>query len=311
MNTPDPLDETVPLAGGTFAMGSDDFYPEERPVHRVRVAAFRMDRYPVTNADFESFIKATGYRTVAETPPDPADYPGLTPELARAGSLVFQPTSGPVPLDNPAQWWAFVPGADWRHPAGPGSSIEGRMDHPVVHIAHADAEAYAAWRGKSLPTEAEWEFAARGGLDRAPYSWGDDPFPDGIPRANIWQGQFPYHNLRADGHGTTQAGLFPANGYGLRDMIGNVWEWTEDWWAESAVPMASPCCVAENPRGGSLDGSLDPEMPAIAIGRKVIKGGSHLCAPNYCQRYRPAARAPQMIDSTTSHIGFRCVLRAA
>ena len=308
---PDPLDEMVPLAGGTFAMGSDDFYPEERPAHRVRVAPFRIDRYPVTNADFEAFVQATGYRTVAETPPDPADYPGMKPELARAGSLVFQPTSGPVALNDPAQWWAFVPGADWRHPAGPGSSIGERMDHPVVHIAHADALAYAAWRGKSLPTEAEWEFAARGGLDGAAYAWGNDFSPDGIARANIWQGRFPYQNLSADGHGTTRAGLFTANGYGLCDMIGNVWEWTDDWWAQMPVQTASPCCVAENPRGGSRDGSLDPEMPGIAIGRKVIKGGSHLCAPNYCQRYRPAARAPQMIDSTTSHIGFRCVKRAA
>jgi formylglycine-generating enzyme required for sulfatase activity len=311
MDAADPYREMVSLAGGIFYMGSDNFYPEERPVRRVRVAPFWIDRFPVTNARFEEFVRATGYRTVAEMPPDPTDYPGLAPELAQAGSLVFRPTSGPVSLGNPTQWWAFIPGADWRHPAGPESSIEGLMHHPVVHIAHADAEAYAKWRGKCLPTEAEWEFAALGGLDRTAYSWGNEFCPDGVPRANYWQGQFPYQNLRGDGHTTTPIGAFPDNGYGLGDMIGNVWEWTDDWWSEAAIHTAGPCCVAENPRGGSLAGSLDPEMPGIAIGRKVIKGGSHLCAPNYCQRYRPAARTPQMIESTTSHIGFRCVLRAA
>jgi formylglycine-generating enzyme required for sulfatase activity len=301
----------VRLPGGVFRMGCDHFYPEERPERRVRLPAFQIDKYPVTNRDFAGFVEATGYRTLAEIPPDPADYPGLAPEMARAGSLVFERTAGAVPLDNAARWWGFSFGADWRHPAGAASAIDGLMDHPVVHIAHADAQAYALWAGKSLPTEAEWEYAARGGIEGADYGWGEELSPGGAIMANYWRGTFPYSNLRDDGgYRTTPVTAFPANGYGLHDMIGNVWEWTDDWWSE-VIPPASPCCVAENPRGGSLAASLDPEMPNIAIGRKVIKGGSHLCAPNYCQRYRPAARAPQMIDSTTSHIGFRCVLRVA
>jgi formylglycine-generating enzyme required for sulfatase activity len=301
----------VHLPGGVFRMGCDHFYPEERPERRVRLAAFQIDKHPVTNRDFACFVKATGYRTVAEIPPDPADYPGLRPDLAHAGSLVFERTAGPVPLGDPTRWWFFRAGADWRHPTGAGSAIDGLMDHPVVHIAHADAQAYARWAGKSLPTEAEWEYAARGGLDRADYGWGGELSPGGAVMANFWRGHFPYSNLRDDGgYRTTPVTAFPANDYGVHDMIGNVWEWTDDWWSETAGQPASPCCVAaDDPRGGSLSGSLDPEMPGIAIGRKVIKGGSHLCAPNYCQRYRPAARAPQMVDSTTSHIGFRCVLR--
>ena len=306
-----PAREMVGLPGGVFRMGSDHFYPEERPERRIRLSAFQIDKYPVTNRDFARFVEATGYRTVAELPPDPADYPGLRPDMARAGSLIFERTAGPVPLDNPVQWWFFCPGADWRHPTGAGSALDGLMDHPVVHIAHADAQAYARWAGKSLPSEAEWEYAARGGLEGADFGWGAELSPGGAIMANYWRGNFPYSNLRDDGgYRTTPVTAFPANGYGLHDMIGNVWEWTDDWWSEAAVHTSSPCCVAEDPRGGSAGESLDPEMPNIAIGRKVIKGGSHLCAPNYCQRYRPAARAPQMIDSTTSHIGFRCVLRA-
>jgi len=307
-----PMREMVSLPGGVFRMGCDHFYTEERPERRIRLSAFRIDKYPVTNRDFAHFVEATGYRTIAETAPDPADYPGLRPEMARAGSLVFEPTRGPVPLGDPPRWWSFCAGADWRHPIGPASAIDGLMDHPVVHIAHADAQAYARWAGKSLPTEAEWEYAARGGLDGADYGWGEELNPGGAIMANYWRGHFPYSNLREDGgYRTTPVTAFPANGYSLYDMIGNVWEWTDDWWFDAAVHIASPCCVAENPRGGTQRESLDPEMPHIAIGRKVIKGGSHLCAPNYCQRYRPAARTPQMIDSTTSHIGFRCVLRSA
>jgi formylglycine-generating enzyme required for sulfatase activity len=301
----------VRLPGGVFRMGSDHFYPEERPERRIRLPPFQIDKYPVTNREFASFVEATGYRTLAEIPPDPADYPGLNPDMARAGSLVFERTAGPVPLGDPSRWWFFRSQADWCHPTGAASTIDGLMDHPVVHIAHADAQAYARWAGKSLPTEAEWEYAARGGLEGADYGWGEELSPSGAVMANYWRGTFPYSNLRDDGgYRTTPVTAFPANGYGLHDMIGNVWEWTDDWWSEAAAQPASPCCVAENPRGGSLGGSLDPEMPGIAIGRKVIKGGSHLCAPNYCQRYRPAARAPQMVDSATSHIGFRCVLRA-
>ena len=307
-----PTREMVSLPGGVFRMGCDHFYPEERHERRIRLPAFQIDKYPVTNRDFAAFVEATGYRTLAEMAPDPADYPGLKPEMACAGSLVFERTAGPVPLGDPARWWVFRAGTDWRHPTGPASTIDGLMDHPVVHIAHADAQAYARWAGKSLPTEAEWEYAARGGLDGADYGWGETLNPGGAVMANYWQGNFPYSNLRGDGgYRTVPVTTFPANGFGLHDMIGNVWEWTDDWWSESSVQPASPCCVAENPRGGSMRGSLDPEMPHIAIGRKVIKGGSHLCAPNYCQRYRPAARAPQMIDCATCHIGFRCVLRSS
>ena len=306
-----PTREMVSLPGGVFRMGCDHFYPEERPERRIRLRPFQIDKYPVTNREFARFVEATAYRTVAETVPDPADYPGLSPDMAHAGSLVFERTTGPVPLGDPARWWFFRAGADWRHPTGADSTIDGLMDHPAVHIAHADAQAYARWAGKSLPTEAEWEYAARGGLDGADYGWGDELSSGDAIMANYWRGHFPYSDLRDDGgYRTTPVTAFPANGHGLHDMIGNVWEWTDDWWSEAAGQPASPCCVADDPRGGSLGGSLDSEMPGIAIGRKVIKGGSHLCAPNYCQRYRPAARAPQMVDSATSHIGFRCVLRA-
>ena len=301
------------IAGGQFSKGSAQFYPEERPVRAVRVDSFWMDETPVTNRQFADFVAATGHVTLAEIPPDPADYPGMPPELAIAGSLVFRMTAGPVDLSNPGHWWEFSAGADWRHPLGAGSSIDGLSDHPVVHVAHADAEAYARWAGKRLPTEAEWEFAARGGLDGAEYAWGDELAPDGAIMANYWQGRFPFENLALDGwERTSPVRSYPANGHGLYDMIGNVWEWTRDWWAQPGdMPKRrGSCCVVDNPRGGSFHGSLDPAMPAIRIGRKVLKGGSHLCAANYCQRYRPAARHPQMIDSATSHIGFRCIIPA-
>lgn len=300
------------VTGGIFTMGSDRFYPEEGPPRRVKVDPFWIDEGPVTNREFAAFVDATGYVTLAEVAPDPADYPGMDPALAQPGSLVFQRTAMPVPLDDPNQWWAFVFGSDWRHPTGPESGIDDILDHPVVQIAYDDAVAYAAWAGKALPTEAEWEFAARGGLD-ADYAWGDELAPGGQVLANYWQGLFPVANLRADGgYRTTPVGSYPANGYGLSDMIGNVWEWTRDWFADgSKLAPKRACCAIDNPRGGTRHASFDPGQPAVRIGRRVLKGGSHLCAANYCQRYRPAARHPQMIDSSTSHIGFRCVVRGS
>lgn len=300
------------VPGGTYLMGSDHFYDEERPRRRVKVDPFWIDEAPVTNRQFADFVAATGHRTLAEIAPDPVDYPGMDPALAQPGSLVFQRTTMPVSLDNPANWWAFVLGADWCHPTGPESGVDDLSDHPVVHVAYDDALAYAAWAGKALPTEAEWEFAARGGLENADYAWGDALAPGGQVMANYWQGMFPFANLRANGgYRTTAIGSYPPNGYGLIDMIGNVWEWTRDWYAEAkALSSKRPCCAIPNPRGGTRGGSFDPDQPQVKIGRRVLKGGSHLCAANYCQRYRPAARHPQMIDSSTSHIGFRCVAKA-
>jgi sulfatase modifying factor 1 len=299
------------LAGGTFTMGSERYYPEERPRRRVRVDPFWIDEAPVTNGQFSEFVAATGYRTFAETPPNPADYPGMPPEMAKAGSLVFEQPRNRVSLDDFGAWWRFRFGASWRHPLGEGSSIAGMQDHPVVHVAYADAEAYAAWAGKALPTEAEWEYAARGGLD-AEFAWGEELAPDGRMLANYWQGEFPHENRRLDGwERTSPVRTFPANGFGLHDMIGNVWEWTSDWYAlpHSGKKAGGSCCIPANPRGGSEGASYDPCMPSIRIGRKVLKGGSHLCAPNYCQRYRPAARYAQPIDTSASHVGFRCVVR--
>lgn len=298
----------VPIPGGQLRMGSDRHYPEEAPARDVFVDPFLIDETPVTNAQFAAFVAATGHVTFAETAPDPADYPGMPPEMAQPGSLVFMPTSGPVDLGNPMQWWQFVFGADWRHPTGPDSSIDSLGDHPVVHIVHADAAAYAAWAGKRLPSEAEWECAARGGLDHQDYAWGAELEPDGIPQANIWRGQFPWETLDGGGFRTSPVRNYPPNRYGLHDMIGNVWEWTSDWYAEGRTATGQPCCVPRNPRGGDEASSHDPHGPAIA--RKVLKGGSHLCAPSYCQRYRPAARYPQPIDTSTSHVGFRCARSA-
>lgn len=285
------------VPGGVFTMGSDRFYPEERPRRRVQVGSFWMDSTPVTNRQFAQFVDATGYRTFAETPPNPADYPGMPAEMARAGSLVFERPCEQVDLRDWQRWWQFRFGAYWRMPLGEGSSIANLEDHPVVHIVYADAEAYAAWAGKALPTEAEWEYAARGGLETE-YAWGDELAPEGRILANYWQGAFPHENLLLDGwERTSPVGTFPANAFGLHDLIGNVWEWTCDGFAEPAVPPkpAGSCCVPANPQ--------------FHIPRKVLKGGSHLCAPNYCQRYRPAARYPQAIDTSTSHIGFRCIVR--
>jgi formylglycine-generating enzyme len=300
------------ISGGTFRMGSDRHYPEEAPVHRVTVDGFWIDRTPVTNREFRKFVNATGHITFAEIPPDPKDYPNALPHMLKAGSLVFTPPKHhPANLLDWSQWWSFKFGANWRRPYGPRSSISGLDDHPVVHIAYRDAEAYAKWAGKKLPTEAEWEFAARGGLDGAEFAWGDEFSPSGRHMANTWQGEFPNQNFKLDGYErTSPVRAFPPNGYGLYDMIGNVWEWTTDWYSPThEVDATKPCCIPENPRGGGEVDSYDPAQPNIRIPRKVVKGGSHLCAPNYCRRYRPAARHAQPVDTSMSHVGFRCVIR--
>jgi len=296
------------IPGGTYWMGSDEHYPEEAPARRVAVDDFWIDEVPVTNADFRAFVAATGHVTVAELAPDPRLYPNADPALLHPGSSLFVRPLRPVALGDTFQWWMFSLGTDWRHPWGPASSVDAVLDHPVVHVAHADAEAYARWAGKELPTEAEWELAARGGSDRLPYAWGDELAPGGRMLANYWQGVFPHENLLEDGYErTSPVRSFPANGYGLYDMIGNVWEWTSDWYAENRLlAEARSCCIPRNPRGASEALSADA---ATGFGRKVLKGGSHLCAQNYCQRYRPAARYAQTVDTSTSHIGFRCVLR--
>jgi len=282
----------VELPGGTFRMGSDRFYPEEAPVREVTVGGFAVDRHPVTVAEFRRFVKETGHVTDAEKPPRAEDYPDADPNLLVPGSLVFQRTAGPVPLNDWRNWWHWVPGADWRHPEGPDSTVGGRERHPVTHVTHADATAYAAWAGKRLATEAEWEYAARGGLDGATFTWGEEFAPKGRMMANTWQGEFPWQNLLLDRYGrTSPVETYPPNGYGLYDMAGNVWEWTDDWF--TGPSGGSPCCVP-----------ADERFP-----RRVTKGGSHLCAPNYCLRYRPAARQGEAIDSSTGHIGFRCVVR--
>jgi len=299
------------IPGGTFAMGSNDHYPEEAPVHRVTVDGFWMDAAPVTNRQFKAFVLATGHVTTAETIPDAKDYPGAKREMLRAGSLLFTPPQHPVDLRDWSQWWTFSFGVTWKRPLGPNSNLKGLEDHPVVHVSYTDALAYARWAGKDLATEAEWEFAARGGRDGAEYAWGDELAPGGQQMANTWQGQFPFQNTMLDGYErTSPVGSFPPNGYGLSDMIGNVWEWTSDWYAPKH-PEDAPkaCCIPENPRGGLENKSYDPLQPEIKIPRKVVKGGSHLCAPNYCRRYRPAARHPHPVDTSTSHIGFRCVRR--
>jgi sulfatase modifying factor 1 len=308
-------DAMVELSAGRFRMGSERFYPEEGPTRDVELDAFAIDRGPVTVAEFTQFVLETGYITVAERPPDPAEYPEADPSLLVAGSAVFHPTPGPVPLNDSGQWWAYVPGADWRHPWGPASDNAGRGDHPVTHVTFEDAEAYARWAGKELPTEAEWEYAARGGLDGRVFAWGDEQLPGGELMANHWQGDFPWRNTGAKGwRGTTPVGLFPANGFGLLDVTGNVWEWTTDFYATAAAGsegVAHACCgPPRNPRVDAPDESYDVGRPGAHIPRRVVKGGSHLCAPSYCLRYRPAARQPEAVDTSTSHIGFRCVVRS-
>jgi formylglycine-generating enzyme required for sulfatase activity len=300
--------EMVWLDGGQFEMGSDCHYPEEAPRHPVQVDGFWIDRTPVTNRQFSEFVEATGHVTTAEIAPEAKDYPGARPELLKPGSLLFTPTQFPVDLSDWSQWWSFCLGADWRHPFGPDSDIAALMDHPVVHVTHGDAAAYAKWAGKKLPTEAQWEYAAWGGMEGCEFAWGDELEPGGRHMANVWQGEFPWKNSLVDGfERTSPVGSYDANGFGLFDMIGNVWEWTDDWYrASHPEGKNKPCCVPVNPRGGPRSASHDPRE-ANAIPRKTMKGGSHLCAPSYCQRYRPAARHPQAIDTSTSHIGFRCI----
>ncbi|MGH8774691.1 MAG: formylglycine-generating enzyme family protein [Jiangellaceae bacterium] len=295
----------------TFTMGSDRHYAEEGPAHRVTLDGFWMETHQVTNARFAGFVRDSGYVTVADRPLDPAAFPGAPAENLQPGSMVFTMTPGPVDLRHINQWWTWTPGASWRHPEGKGSSVTGREDHPVVHVAYEDAQAYATWAGRSLPTEAEWEAAACGDLDGAAYTWGDTPEQPGQQLANYWHGAFPW---RPDsGYGATApVGSYPANGYGLFDMAGNVWEWTSDWYATrhaDDTDSDKPCCLPRNPRGPGVDGSFDTRQPQFRVPRKVIKGGSFLCADSYCMRYRPAARRPQMIDTGMSHIGFRCVVR--
>jgi sulfatase modifying factor 1 len=303
-----PAPGMVRIPGGEFTMGSDAHYPEEAPAHRVAVGGFWMDRCAVTNDDFARFVRATGHVTLAERAPAAADYPDAQPDLLVPASSVFRKPRHPVDLSDAYQWWSWVPGADWRHPRGPQSSIKSLADHPVVHVAAEDAAAYADWAGKDLPTEAEWERAARGGLEGAEYAWGDELTPGGRHMANVWQGDFPLHNELADGFEyTAPAKHFPPNGFGLFQMTGNVWEWTQDWYQDHGA-AEHPCCTVDDPRGASREASLDGADPA-AVPRKVIKGGSHLCAPNYCRRYRPAARMAQAVDTSTSHLGFRCIMR--
>lgn len=284
-------------------MGSDDFYPEERPAHPVHVSTFLLQRTPVTVAQFARFVQETGYVTVAERVPDPRDYPEVDdPTVLVPGALVFTGTAGPVPLTDPGRWWSWVPGASWRHPEGPGSdALADRGDHPVTQVCLEDAQAYADWAGLRLPTEAEHERASRGGSGEAVYAWGDERSPEGRHLANTWQGPFPYRNTAEDGWATTSpVGAYPANGYGAVDLIGNVWEWTADRWVpHSEAATASPCCVPADPRAPHTG----PARPRDAF---VVKGGSHLCAPEYCLRYRPPARQPQERDSATTHLGFRC-----
>ena len=293
----------------TYRMGSDQHYPEERPAHRVTVDGFWIETHPVTNTQFADFVRSTGYVTVAERPLDPDDYPGAPVENLQPGSMVFTGTAGPVDVRHLNLWWRWIPGASWRRPEGPGSSVKKRDDHPVVHVAFEDAEAYAGWAGLALPTEAEWEAAARGGLESTSFTWGDEPEPDDQELANFWHGEFPWR--ARPGYGTTTpVGSFPANPYGLHDMAGNVWDWTVDWYtARHAAEVESACCVPRNPRGGDVETSYDRRQPQFRVPRKVVKGGSFLCADSYCQRYRPAARRPQMIDTGMSHVGFRCVRR--
>lgn len=284
------LDGMRRVPGGSFVRGSDVHYAEEAPARRATVDAFWIDVTPVTNEQFAAFVAATGHVTVAETAPSPEAYPGADPRLLQPGSAVFEPPPGPVDLRQPGLWWRYVIGASWRCPLGPGSRA--RPDHPVVHVAYPDALAFATWTGKRLPTEAEWEFAARGGLEGAAYAWGEQLEVGGKRMANYWDGDFPWRSRKPRGQErTSKVRSFPANGYGLYDMIGNVWEWTSDLYRGSAEGGGDGCCA----------GASDPQAA------RVIKGGSHLCAEIYCRRYRPAARHAQTSDSSTSHIGFRCV----
>lgn len=311
-DTPSGIEGLAWVPGRTFMMGSDNHYPEEAPAHPVTVDGFWMMETPVTNRQFMKFVEATGHVTVAEKVADAKDYPGALPEMLKAGFLVFVQ---PARINGPDifQWWNYVFGADWRHPLGAGSDLRGKLDHPVVHVAFADAQAYAAWVGLDLPTEAEFELAARGGRDDTEFAWGNELIPGGVPVANTWQGMFPTQSTKPKGQERTSAvRTFPANPFGLYDLIGNVWEWTTDYWStRHPQPAQRSCCIPVNPRGAAAEGSYDPQQPQIRIPRRVLKGGSHLCAPNYCRRYRPAARHAEPEDTSTSHVGFRCVKRVA
>ncbi|MWC00067.1 formylglycine-generating enzyme family protein [Agromyces seonyuensis] len=292
----------VLIPAATFLMGSDEFYPDERPVHERAVAAYRIDRYEVTNAEYARFVDETGYVTVAQRDLDPAGYPGADPADLVAGSMVFTPTSGPVDLRNWRNWWRWQPGAWWREPFGPGSSVDDRQRHPVVHIAYEDARAYATWAGKRLPTEAEHEYAARGGLVGARFAWGDEPYPDGQALANSWLGHFPYDNQGVGD--AAPVGSYPANGFGLFDMTGNVWEWTSDFYTQRHVRLSDTPVDPGKRQNLLATASAEPGFPGMP--RRVLKGGSQLCSPEYCLRFRPAARSPQAEDTGMSHIGFRC-----
>ena len=290
------------IPGGDFMMGSEDGYPEERPPHRVQVDGFFMDAHEVTNRQFAAFIDDTGYVTVAERTPLAEDYPGAPADMLVPASAVFTHPESVANLTDWSQWWALVPDASWRHPEGPGSGIDGRLDHPVVHIAWEDAKAYADWAGKQLPTEAQWEFAARGGGFNPTFPWGHDLTPDDRFMANTWQGAFPVGNELSDGHaGTAPVGSYPANAYGLHDMAGNAWEWCADWYADDWYGR-SPRVNPTGPRPADIIDRASPDMP-----RRITRGGSYLCAPNYCSRYRVSARMPVTPDSSLGHLGFRCV----
>ena len=290
------------VAGGELWMGDNDF-PDARPVHRVTVDGFFMDKTEVTNAQFARFVRETGYLTVAERAPDPKDFPGVPASDLKAGSIVFSPPNHAVDLNNHLQWWNYVPGASWKHPEGPASNIEGKDNYPAVHVCYDDAIAYAKWAGKRLPTEAEWEFAARGGLDRKPYTWGDEQKPGGRWPANIWQGRFPAENTAEDNFPrTAPVASFPANAWGLHDLAGNVWEWCADWYRPDYY-VNSP---ARNPSGPA--DSFDPAEPGLP--KRVQRGGSFLCSDLYCVRYRPGSRGKGETSSGASHLGFRCVKSA-
>jgi formylglycine-generating enzyme required for sulfatase activity len=289
------------ISGGTFRMGADSLkFPEERSAPNVSVSSFCIDAHEITNAEFAKFVKATGYKTVAEIPLSKEEFPDLPDEQRLAGSLVFQPPKEDAQQLPFLSWWAWTVGANWQHPFGKDSSIKGKDNYPVVHIAYKDAEAYAKWIGKAIPTEAQWEYAARGGLDGATYAWGDQYSEK---KANTWQGIFPFFNTKADGYkGLAPVGSFPPNGYGLYDITGNVWEWTSDFFEFGHDRMAHQ----HNPIAGDRHKSFDPKKPDESV-LHVIKGGSYLCAPNYCSRYRPAARESESPDTGTTHIGFRLV----